>query len=213
VIGRPPSPARLAAAVAVVAVVGVAALAAGCGDDDESSGSSGTTTALAGEPAPTTAASTLPEPVPEAPPPDAGEATSPPGSEAPPATEPPDAVAAPDLLGVPGEFGVAYPSGTTCAPVEALLGSPALTDAARAAVVGDDGVWLAVDQGSTSADVLFGPPTSESRLVTIRSGVVASSGPPSPAQSPALTPEESYAVTDVAPGGTITSCIEGPVVV
>jgi hypothetical protein len=212
----PPPPsfrARLLVAVAVLAALALTGVAAGCSDDDEATTSSATTSApIADEGATTTTTSRLPEPVPETPPPDDAEPSTGP-EEAPPPTGPPATVVAPDVLGVPGEFGIAYPAGTTCPPVEALLASAALTSGAWSEVTGSGGIWLAVDPGSTSADVLFGPPAAEPRLVTIRAGAVASSGPPSPAQSPALTPEESYAITEVAPGGTLTSCIEGPVVV
>jgi hypothetical protein len=196
--------------LAAVALTGLALLgpAAGCSDDEDTSTAPATTSAPGrGQVAATTTTSA----VPETPPDDTAPQADP--EEPPSTTGPPPTVVAPDLLGVPGEFGISYPTGTTCPPVEALLASSALSAGARAEVAGSGGIWLAVDPASTSADVLFGPPGPEPRLVTIRAGTVASSGLPSPAQSPALTPEESYAITDVGSGGTLTSCIEGPVVV
>lgn len=197
------------ASVLTIAVLGAGLVA--CSDDDGATTDETLPAAEAGAAQPGTTGTTLPTPVPEASTPtEDGETAPDDEGEAVPSLPAP--VPAPDVLGVPGEFGVAYPGGTTCADVDALFGSGALQPDALDAVTGDDGIWLAVDAAGVAADVVFGPPSSESRLVTIRGGALVSSGPPSVAQSPALTPEESYAITDVA-GDVVTACLVGPVVV
>ncbi|MCD9624226.1 hypothetical protein [Rhabdothermincola salaria] len=118
---------------------------------------------------------------------------------------------APEILGSPGEWGMDYPSPLTCADVGAFmetLNTEGFADAS-AAVTGQ-GIWLAIDRPSLSADVWlpYGPNRS---LVYIRGGMVISRGEPSSDKFPALSGFDDYATADVV-AGDVTSCQVGRVV-
>ncbi len=191
-------------------------LGSGCSDSDDDAETATTPTSRA-EPA--TSAATDPGPAttgggsPDtgATDPVATTSTAPATTGTAPPAAPPVAPPPPTLLGVPGEFGMEYPNPTTCDEAGAVVATLDL-DVVAAVSQGDGSfIWLAVDETSVSAD-LFSDVAPDRTLIRIRAGSIDFAGEPTIDDLPALGSDVSYAVTTIAPDGSVTDCVEGPVV-
>jgi hypothetical protein len=111
-----------------------------------------------------------------------------------------------------GAGGLEYPRPTSCDEVRSVVASDRFDDETTAALVGNDGIWLAVDIPSASADILFAAPDGGRRVVQVRDGGVYSDQTPQDIGLPTLRSEPTYAIARLSGDLTVESCTEEPAV-